>query len=243
VIEFYGINPQKSEWFGRCINKKAFERLYKLLIDGKSEIMIGGEFDEKDNFISPTIFDYGSNLKKFKELDIMKDEIFGPLLPAIRYKDVNEAIEFIRNLRTGKSLALYAFGNDEKFIKEIKQRTTSGGLCINDVIMHLANDELPFGGVGNSGMGGYHGPHSFETFTHKKAVLQKSARLDESFLFRGLLQMRFPPYTPMKIWVVKTFGTYKVSQIMNAPLRYKKFIILFIMMTVMYLCGFRIKKV
>merc|ERR1712048_618238 len=178
--------------------------------------------DEKEKFISPTIFDYGCDLKAFNELEVMKDEIFGPLLPAVRYKNVSEAIEFIRNLKTGKSLALYAFGSDAKFIEAIKTRTSSGGLCINDVIMHLANDELPFGGVGNSGMGAYHVPHSFETFTHKRAVLEKSARLDESVLFRGLLQMRFPPYTPTKVWVVRKFGTYQVSKILNAPLKYKK---------------------
>merc|ERR1712232_1186291 len=128
-IEFYGDNPQQSEWFGRCINKKAFERLSKLVTKGKNEIVIGGAMDAKDLFISPTIFDHGHDLDAFNELDIMKDEIFGPLFPTVRYKDVNAAVDFVRNLRTGKSLALYAFGSDARFIKEIKERTSSGGLC------------------------------------------------------------------------------------------------------------------
>lgn len=212
------------------------------MVDGKKNIIIGGDMDEKDQYIAPTIFDYGNDLNAFRETEIMKDEIFGPLLPAIRYNNTQEAIEFVRNLRTGKSLALYAFGSNSKFIEEIKQRTTSGGLCINDVIMHLCNDELPFGGVGNSGMGGYHGHHSFDTFTHKKAVLEKSATLDESILFRGLLQMRFPPYTPLKIWVVKKFGTYQVGKAMNAPSKFKKYLALIIMVVITYLSGFRIRR-
>ena len=243
VVQFYGDEPQKSEWFGRCINSKAFERLSKLIEDGKQNIIMGGDMDEKDQFIAPTIFDYGKDMEAFNKTSIMQDEIFGPLFPAIRYQNTQDAINFVRNLKTGKPLALYCFARDSKFIEEVKKRTTSGGMCVNDCLMHLANDELPFGGVGNSGMGSYHSKHSFNTFTHKKAVLEKSSTLDESVLFRGLLQVRFPPYTPFKIWVVKKFGTYAVGNALNVPIRIiKKYLYVVLVVLTMYLLGFRVRR-
>ena len=161
-----------------------------------------------------------------------------------RYSETTEAVEFIRNLKTGKPLALYAFGTDNRFIEEMRDRTTSGGMCVNDTMMHLANEQLPFGGVGNSGMGRYHGPHSFETFTHKKAVLHKSPLLDQSVLFRGLLGARFPPYdSKMKQQIVEIFGNYKVAEAMNASIRFlKKYGFMILIVGIMYKMGFRIKR-
>eukprot|EP01084_Bolivina_argentea_P109448 195630_1 len=243
IIQFYGNDPQATQWFGRCINDKAFDRLSKLVSDGKKNIVIGGDTDEKDRYVSPTIFDYGSDMETFNESAIMQDEIFGPLLPSIRFKNSEQVVEFVRRLKTGKPLALYCFAKDSKFIEEIKNRTTSGGMCVNDVIMHLANDELPFGGVGASGMGGYHGKHSFNVFTHTKAVLEKSPMLDESIFFRPLLQMRFPPYTPAKIKIIKAFGTYTVSNALNLPYRIlKKYSVLIAIILFMYLFGFRVRR-
>jgi len=243
VVQFYGENPQSTEWFGRCINDKAFNRLRALMEGAADSVVIGGDCDEKERFIAPTILDFGSDLAAFREAPVMADELFGPLLPAVRYKETAEAVDFVRGLKTGKPLALYAFGTDSGFVDEVRDRTTSGGLCVNDVIMHLANDQLPFGGVGSSGMGRYHGPYSFDTFSHKKAVLHKSPMLDQSPLFRGLLQMRFPPYSPLSKWVVSTFGTFTASHSMNVLLRFvKKYCFVVAVAATMYAMGFRIRR-
>lgn len=218
VKEFYGESAQKSEWFGRCINGGACSRLKTLMEQSKGKVVVGGSFDEADKYIEPTVFDYGSNLDEFVKSPIMQDEIFGPLLPCVRYKDLNNCIDLIRNLNTGKPLALYCFATDANVIQQVKTRTTSGGLVINDCLMHLANHELPFGGVGNSGMGAYHGERSFNAFTHEKAVLEKSAGLDQSIAFKLLLDCRFPPYTPFKATMVKMFSLSWVGTAVNVPI-------------------------
>ena len=115
--------------------------------------------------------DFGGDIEAFGRAEIMQDEIFGPLLPCVRYTDLEDVIQFIRRLNTGKPLALYCFATNAKVIQQVKTRTTSGGLVINDCLMHLANHELPFGGVGNSGMGAYHGERSFNAFTHEKVCV------------------------------------------------------------------------
>lgn len=217
VKEFYGDNAQGSEWFGRCINAGAFTRLKALLDASTGKIVCGGKTDASDRYIEPTVIDFGRNLELFARSEIMQDEIFGPLLPCVRFSELESAIQFIRNLNTGKPLALYCFATNAKVIKQVKERTTSGGLVINDCLMHLANHELPFGGVGNSGMGGYHGERSFNAFTHEKAVLEKSSSLDESIFFKFLLSARFPPYTPLKTALVKMFSLHWVSDAVNVP--------------------------
>ena len=190
ILEHYGQNPQESEWFGRCINDGAFKRLNALLKASSAQIVHGGKSDSADRFISPTVMDFGTDWDTSTKSEVMQDEIFGPILPCVRYRDLEDCIRFIRALPTGKPLALYCFSTNQKTIKVVKERTTSGGLVINDCLMHLANHELPFGGVGNSGMGNYHGIRSFNAFTHEKAVLEKSAALDQSILFRPLLLAR-----------------------------------------------------
>ena len=148
ILEHYGQNPQESEWFGRCINEGAFKRLDGLLTASKAQIVHGGKSDPSDRFISPTVMDFGTDWDAFTKSEVMQDEIFGPILPCVRYGNMEDCIRFIRNLRTGKPLALYCYSTDNKVIKNVKQRTSSGGLVINDNLMHLANHELPFGGVG-----------------------------------------------------------------------------------------------
>jgi aldehyde dehydrogenase (NAD+) len=188
-----------------------------LLDASKSKIVCGGKSDASDRYIEPTVMDFGSDIEAFSRSEIMQDEIFGPLLPCVRFRDLETVIQFIRRLNTGKPLALYCFATNAKVIKQVKNRTTSGGLVINDCLMHLANHELPFGGVGNSGMGGYHGERSFNAFTHEKAVLEKSSALDQSILFKFLLSARFPPYTPLKTALVKMFSLHWVSDAVNVP--------------------------
>lgn len=217
VTNFYSADPKSTEFFGRLINNKAFERLADLVEKGKGNIKFGGAVDAADRYIEPTVFDFGTDMKAFAEHPLMQDELFGPLLPVVRYSNLEDVITFVRRLPTGKPLALYCYSRDNSVIKAISERTTSGGLNINDCVMHLANHELPFGGVGESGMGSYHGEYSFKAMTHQKAVLRKYPGIDESFLLKGLLAARFPPYTSFKKGAIALFTTREVSMLVNPP--------------------------
>merc|ERR1712032_616983 len=146
-------------------------------------------------------------------------EIFGPLFPVCRFTDFEDVISFTRNLKTGKPLACYVYSRNKSNISAVTTRTTSGGLCINDSIMHLSNHELPFGGVGESGMGAYHGQYSFKAFTHEKAVLQKYSTVDNMPILNFLLAARFPPYTSTKKLLIKIFSMRAVEQAVNLPVR------------------------
>jgi len=166
------------------------------------KIVFGGKHDRSDLYIEPTILDY------VKPTDlVMQSEIFGPILPIITVKNLSEAIEFINDRE--KPLATYIFSRSKACIKEVLSKTSSGGVTVNDVIFHLALDTLPFGGVGNSGMGRYHGKYSFDTFTHEKSVLQRGS------FGESLLWMRYPPYNATKFkWartMVKKHGLPSLS--------------------------------
>ena len=179
ITEFYGTNIQDSPDFGRIVNKKHYHRLNELLNIHHPEITFGGQTDIDENFIAPTILD-GTTF----DSKIMEDEIFGPILPIIAYDDFDEAIDLIRS--KPKPLSLYLFSEDENSSERILNELSFGGGAINDTLMHLANPNLPFGGVGASGIGKYHGKYSFDTFSHDKSYIFKSTRLESSLLF--------PPY-------------------------------------------------
>ncbi|XP_025090313.1 aldehyde dehydrogenase family 3 member B1-like isoform X4 [Pomacea canaliculata] len=182
--EFYTTNAQTSESFGRIINARHFQRVYKLM-EG-ANIAIGGQTDESDLFIAPTV------LRDVKLTDpVMQEEIFGPLLPIVPVRDHQEAIEIINDRE--KPLAMYIFSTDKGLVRTIKESTSSGGFCVNDTLIHAAVPTLPFGGVGNSGMGAYHGKFTFDTFSHKRGCLEKSLGL-ESFN-----SLRYPPYNEKKL--------------------------------------------
>ena len=186
ITEFYGQDPQRSEWFGRLINASAFKRLAKCVETDKKYIVHGGEMDEADKYISPTVFDFGTDQAAFEASEVMQDEIFGPLIPIFRFRDYEEqVIQFIRE--RPKPLALYCFTTDGNRGEQILRLTSSGGAILNDVVVHLSNSMLPFGGVGDSGMGAYHGHRTFDCFTHHKAVVKRS-----NF---GDVPMRYPPYS------------------------------------------------
>ena len=184
---FYGDNPQQSPDLARIVNDRQFDRLVNLLDEGK--ILIGGNHDRSDRFIAPTLIDCIDPNSK-----IMSDEIFGPILPILEYDQLSEAIAFV-NARP-KPLALYFFSNNKQNQQRILREISYGGGCLNDIIMHLGNPELPFGGVGNSGIGSYHGKATFDTFSHRKSILKNSFRFD--------LKFRYPPYT-MTIDTLKKF--------------------------------------
>jgi aldehyde dehydrogenase (NAD+) len=177
IKTFFGESPLGNEEFGKIISKKHFDRV-KGYLEGQ-DVIFGGKFDEANMKIEPTFVDNPS-----PDSPIMQDEIFGPLLPIIEFTDVNEVCQFINS--RSKPLALYIFSNDKSFQKKILKNTSAGGVAINETIMHITNGKLPFGGVGDSGIGAYHGQHSFDTFSHHKAVLHRSNLID--------VALRYPPY-------------------------------------------------
>jgi len=170
-------NPQLSEDFCRIVNLKNWQRLQGLLQE--NNIIFGGQTHEQDLYIAPTIID-----EPELESALMKDEIFGPLLPIISFETEEDLSKII--LRYEKPLSLYVFSTDRTFSKKIMRDYAFGGGCINDTVIHFANKRVPFGGVGHSGIGAYHGRWSFETFSHQKAVVSKSNWLDMPF--------RYAPY-------------------------------------------------
>lgn len=181
VIDFYGDDPQKSSDFGRVVNERHHRRLMALMDSG--EPVVGGQADEADRFIAPTVL---KNVQP--DSPAMADEIFGPILPVLTVESIQEAIEFV-NARP-KPLALYIFSNNKGVQDRVLTRTSSGGATVNHCWMHLANPALPFGGVGESGMGAYHGKASFDVFTHRKSVLRKSTYFD--------VKLTYPPFTADK---------------------------------------------
>ena len=176
VRELHGEDVARSEHYVRMVSDAAFRRVSGYLDDGV--VRCGGRVLAEERFIEPTLLDCVA-----LDSAVMREEIFGPVLPMIEIENVDEAIEFIN--RREKPLALYVFAN-ESDAKRVVARTSSGGACINDVIMHIANEALPFGGVGNSGMGRYHGRDSLYAFSHRRSVLATSTKID--------LPFRYMPY-------------------------------------------------
>ena len=186
VEKFYGKDSQESEHYCRIINEKAYDRLVSYLDEGK--IIYGGKCDSDERYIQFTLLDLSQQTTDDRRqfwsmLSVMKDEIFGPILPVIEFDDIDVVKDFVVN--RPKPLAFYYFGNDENAF-DILEKTTSGGVCINDTILHVGNDHLPFGGVGESGMGKYHSQESFLAFSNKRAVLKSSNKID--------FAMKYPPY-------------------------------------------------
>lgn len=171
-----GKNAQKSRHFVRIVSDHAFERLESYLADG--DIIVGGNRSREERYFEPTVLDNVS-----PDAPIMQEEIFGPIFPLLTFDDTQKAIDFVCSRE--KPLALYYFGSREMG-DIVLRRTSSGGACINDTIMHIANENLPFGGVGNSGMSSYHGRESFDVFSHRRAVVTTPTWLD--------LPFRYMPY-------------------------------------------------
>jgi aldehyde dehydrogenase (NAD+) len=184
--EFYGADPQRSTSFGRIVSDRHHRRLCRLL-EG-ADVAIGGQVDPGDRYVAPTV------LRNVRPGDrVMEEEIFGPILPVLPVRDVDEAIELV-NARE-KPLALYLFTESEQTAERVLEETSSGGACVNATVWQAANPRLPFGGVGPSGIGSYHGRYSFETFSHRKAVVRKPTRVDP--------RMAYPPYGTWKERLVR----------------------------------------
>ena len=181
INDFFGADPQTSESYGRIVSPRHFDRLKSLMTGGK--VIIGGETDVESRYVAPTVIaDVDMNSA------LMNEEIFGPLLPVLSINSTQQAIEFIT--ARPHPLALYVFAENKTVVKEVLAKTTAGGVTVNGTLMHLTSPHLPFGGIGESGMGGYHGKSGVRLFQHMKPVLSRGTKLDPS--------LAYPPYTDKK---------------------------------------------
>ena len=177
---------ENAEHFCKIINERNFDRLEKLI--NREKLIFGGETHREKRYISPTVLDHVT-----WEDAVMQEEIFGPILPILTYKNLDEAIQKV--IEGEKPLSAYIFSNNAKEQTKILEKLSFGGGCINDTLMHISNHHLPFGGVGNSGLGNYHGKFGFDSFSHQKAILDKSIYLEP--------ELKYPPYTDGKLKILK----------------------------------------
>jgi aldehyde dehydrogenase (NAD+) len=177
IKQFYGTDPEQSDEYPRIINQANMDRLVHMISD--ADIYWGGNYDMDKRYFEPTIL----NNVSF-EMASMQKEIFGPILPVISYNNLDQLLEMLKMCPS--PLALYFFSKNKKHVKKILERVPAGGVTINDTIMHFVNNKLPFGGTGNSGMGKYHGKHSFEVFSNSKPVVYKATWLD--------IPLRYAPF-------------------------------------------------
>jgi aldehyde dehydrogenase (NAD+) len=188
IHDFYGDDPKRSKDYGRVVNERQFDRLVSLVDPEK--VVSGGSWNREESYMEPTVLDGVTWADT-----VMQEEIFGPILPVLTYRDLKEAMSQIND--QPKPLALYVFTEDKEVEEQVIAGTSFGGGCVNDTVTHLTNPYLPFGGVGTSGIGSYHGKDSFDTFSHKKSVMKKSTKFNLSFLY--------PPYSDKSIKMLKRF--------------------------------------
>lgn len=184
IEKSFGADPKQSKDLCRMVNAKHYQRVKSMVdeaLEKGAKILIGGEFDENENYISPTVI---GNVSPDSRL--MQEEIFGPVLPLMNYDDIETALKLVNEKE--KPLALYIFSKKEKNIEHILQHTTAGGTCINDNVIHIAQPNLPFGGVNNSGMGKSMGKYGFHEFTNERAVLKQITPVSS-------MEFMYPPYT------------------------------------------------
>ena len=181
IGEMFGDDPQQSDSYGRIVNDRHFERVSDFIASGHA--VIGGQFEAADKYIAPTVItDVASDSA------VMREEIFGPVLPIVRAENLEDAIAYIR--AGDKPLSAYIFTNNKRAERKFLEQVSCGNACVNDVMMFMAVHELPFGGVGPSGMGAYSGRRGFETFSHMKSVMKRGWWPD--------LAVRYAPYTEKK---------------------------------------------
>lgn len=188
IVRQYGEYPLENADYGKIISKKHFDRIVSLIDENK--VCFGGQTDEESLRISPTIMDNVT-----REDAVMGEEIFGPILPVMTFEDLGSLIDDINS--HPHPLALYMFSEDKEAAERVTEMCQFGGGCVNDTIIHLATTEMGFGGVGESGMGSYHGEEGFMCFTHKKSIVNKSTKMD--------LPVRYQPYTDKKYKMIKFF--------------------------------------
>lgn len=194
ISEFYGERPEASEFFGRLPNAPGFARVAAIVEQDRAFLEVGGQVDEAARFVAPTVLLF-PGLPQYAKSAAAQQEIFGPILPIVQYETLEEVLAFIN--RREKPLAMYAFTGDRSVSEALLTQTSSGSVCINDVMLQFINLKLPFGGVGSSGIGAYHGRHSFEAFSHRRAVLAKP----NVSLFD--IPLRYPPHSPFAAAVLR----------------------------------------
>jgi acyl-CoA reductase-like NAD-dependent aldehyde dehydrogenase len=177
IKEFYGLNPEKSPDYGRIVNERQFDRLLSMM--DQSKVVYGGQSDRDARYVAPTLMD-GVGM----DHPVMATEIFGPILPVLSYKNLDEALAIVA--QRSKPLSLYVFSRRQKFCQKVMASVQFGGGCINTTLLHFINHNLPFGGIGPSGMGNSHGKYGFDTFTHYKSLIIAPHSLD--------LPVKYPPY-------------------------------------------------
>jgi aldehyde dehydrogenase (NAD+) len=187
VAAFYGTDPRLSPALGRVVNDAHMRRLVGLLESTKGRVVTGGNWDMATRFVSPTVL-----AEVRQDDDVMSEEIFGPVLPVLTYENMGEVIAALND--SDKPLALYIYANNADFVQQVIAGTSSGSVCVNHNAVQLAVPGLPFGGVGASGMGAYHGEAGFRTFSHAKSVLHRPTR--------GEVPVMYPPYTRAKRWLL-----------------------------------------
>ncbi len=191
IEEFYGADPQRSDDYGRIVNASHHDRLTQLLDDERSgRTHTGGTADAGDRYIAPTVL-----IDPDPDAPVMKEEIFGPLLPVIAVDSIDDAVAFVNE--RPKPLALYVFSDDDGIVDDVLARTSSGGAGVNNTLLHIGPPDLPFGGVGPSGMGAYHGRAGFDTFSHLRSVYDRNVRPDPSLIY--------PPFGGLKERLIKLF--------------------------------------
>ena len=195
ITEMFGENPLANPDYGKIVNEKHYTRLCETLDEVKDKIIFGGERNGKELRISPAILDMGACSPALRDFRVMREEIFGPVLPVISYDNLDDVVDFIEG--GDRPLAAYFFTEDKQLQKTLLRHLHYGGGCINDTIIHLATNAMPFGGVGGSGMGAYHGKWGFDTFTHYKSIVSKPTWLD--------IAMRYQPYTEKSLKLIRKF--------------------------------------
>lgn len=188
IINFYGEDASLSKDYPRIVSKVHCQRLAGLLENNENKILCGGQYNEEERYFAPTVMDSPDMDSK-----VMSEEIFGPILPVIGVKNMDEAVKIVNE--RAKPLALYYFSHSKKNLDLILSSTSSGGVCVNETIMHFVNQSMPFGGVGASGFGSYHGKFSFDAFTHYKAIMLKGDLVD--------MPVRYPPGLEKRIPLLK----------------------------------------
>ncbi|RUO72756.1 aldehyde dehydrogenase family protein [Idiomarina seosinensis] len=189
ITEFYGDEPQNSDDYGRIIHQQHWQRLVDML--DQQNILYGGDYSKRERYISPTLVDSVD-----PEHPLLTEEIFGPILPIVTISSAAEAISIIQ--KKPKPLALYAFTKNKRLLRQFTEQVSAGNVCYNDTLMFMLNPKLPFGGVGRSGMGRYHGRWGFDTFSHLKPVMTRRFMLD--------IALRYPPYSRLKDKVLGWFS-------------------------------------
>ncbi|KAI8369621.1 Aldehyde/histidinol dehydrogenase [Radiomyces spectabilis] len=194
ITKWFGHNPKHSKDYARMISVRHLDQMAHVLNNRQTgTVAIGGEFDREACYFAPTVV----TDVKYNDSALMTSEIFGPILPVVLYDTVDEAISVVT--KNAPPLVLYIFSKQKSTVDKILQLTQSGGVCVNDTLMHQAEYGLPFGGVGNSGMGNYHGEQSFKTFTHERSIMKKKQRLE------SLVSLRYPPYTSKTYTILRMF--------------------------------------